>query len=74
MLRVKIKSKRYVVNKNIIACAAFILNIFVSFQSSAAITLSGTRFIYDEGRNNISVEVSNANNETFGELVWIERL
>ncbi|EBC5055220.1 fimbrial chaperone [Salmonella enterica] len=55
-----------------IAGAAFILNIFVSFQSSAAFTLSGTRFIYDEGRNNISVEVSNANNETFGGQVWID--
>ncbi|EDX6894434.1 fimbrial chaperone [Salmonella enterica] len=59
-------------NKNLIAGAAFILNIVVAFQASAAFTLSGTRFIYDEGRKNISVEVSNANKETFGGQVWVD--
>ncbi|EIP0297785.1 fimbrial chaperone [Salmonella enterica] len=51
---------------------AFIFNIFVTFQACAAFTLSGTRFIYDEGRKNISVEISNANKETFGGQVWVE--
>lgn len=41
-------------------------------SSMAAFTLNGTRFIYDEERKNITVEVSNANKETFGGQVWID--
>lgn len=41
-------------------------------SSIAAFTLSGTRFIYDEARNNITVEVSNANRESFGGQVWVD--
>ncbi|EBT2497845.1 TPA: fimbrial chaperone [Salmonella enterica subsp. enterica serovar Bahrenfeld] len=59
-------------NKSIIVIVAFIFNIIVAFQACAAFTLSGTRFIYDEGRKNISVEISNANKETFGGQVWID--
>lgn len=59
-------------NNKLIVSYAFLLNIFVVFQVNAAFTLSGTRFIYDEGRKNISVEISNANKETFGGQVWID--
>lgn len=41
-------------------------------SSLAAFTLSGTRFIYDEGRKNITLEVSNANKDTFGGQIWVD--
>ena len=59
-------------NNKLIITIAFLLNILVVFQVNAAFTLSGTRFIYDEGRKNISVEINNANKETFGGQVWID--
>lgn len=59
-------------NKIFIVSVTFLLNIFMAFHVNAAFTLSGTRFIYDEGKKNISVEVSNANKETFGGQIWID--
>nr|WP_276591080.1 fimbrial chaperone [Escherichia coli] len=38
----------------------------------AAFTLSGTRFIYEEGKRNISVDVTNASDNTYGGQVWID--
>lgn len=59
-------------NKKFIVSVTLLLNIFMAFHVNAAFTLSGTRFIYDEGKKNISVEISNANKETFGGQIWID--
>ncbi|WP_435868345.1 fimbria/pilus periplasmic chaperone, partial [Escherichia coli] len=37
----------------------------------AAFVLNGTRFIYEEGKKNVSFEVTNQADETFGGQVWI---
>lgn len=58
-------------NKKLIASVALVLSVFTSFHATAAFTLNGTRFIYDEGRKNIAVEVSNENKDTYGGQVWI---
>lgn len=59
-------------NKKFIVSVTLLLNIFMAFHVNAAFTLSGTRFIYDEGKKNISVEISNANKETYGGQIWID--
>lgn len=41
-------------------------------QAMAAFTLNGTRFIYDEGRKNISLEVSNGADNTYGGQIWVD--
>lgn len=41
-------------------------------QSLAAFSLNGTRFIYEEGKKNMSFEVSNGAKETYGGQVWID--
>ncbi|HBC0990309.1 TPA: fimbrial chaperone [Morganella morganii] len=41
-------------------------------EAVAAFSLNGTRFIYDEGRNNISFEANNSGDKTFGGQVWID--
>ncbi|HAU2802513.1 TPA: fimbrial chaperone [Salmonella enterica subsp. diarizonae] len=47
--------------------------MFVS-SSMAAFSLNGTRFIYEEGKKNISFEVSNSEQETYGGQVWIDNV
>ncbi|ENV3821657.1 fimbrial chaperone [Escherichia coli] len=49
-----------------------ILSFFMSTQSMAAFVLNGTRFIYEEGKNNISIDIINRSNSTYGGQVWIE--
>ncbi|PSU14955.1 fimbrial chaperone [Photobacterium kishitanii] len=43
-----------------------------SQSASAAFVLNGTRYIYDEGRKNISIEITNQSKETYGGQVWIQ--
>ncbi|EEZ39037.1 fimbrial chaperone [Photobacterium damselae] len=43
-----------------------------SQSASAAFVLNGTRYIYDEGRKNISFEITNQSKETYGGQVWIQ--
>lgn len=50
----------------------FLLALIVSGQSMAAFMLSGTRFIYEEGKKNTSFDVTNQADETFGGQVWID--
>ncbi|MFV0345587.1 MAG: fimbrial chaperone [Bacteroidales bacterium] len=45
--------------------------LVLTFQVNAAFTLNGTRFIYDEDSNNVSVEVSNESNVTYGGQIWV---
>ncbi|MFB2831811.1 fimbrial chaperone [Aeromonas jandaei] len=46
--------------------------LLVSHQALAAFSLNGTRFIYEEGKKNISFEVSNGAKETYGGQVWVD--
>ncbi|MEG0210544.1 fimbrial chaperone [Hafnia sp.] len=59
-------------NKTQILKTAALLSVVLSGQSMAAFTLSGTRFVYEEGRKNISVEVNNNAKETYGGQVWVD--
>lgn len=45
-----------------------------SHSAFAAFILNGTRFIYEEGRKNISIEISNESKETYGGQVWVENV
>lgn len=51
---------------------ASLLSLVLCGQAMAAFTLSGTRFIYEEGKRNISVDVTNASDNTYGGQVWID--
>ena len=50
---------------------ASLLSLSLCSQAMAAFTISGTRFIYEEGKKNVSFEVTNQADETFGGQVWI---
>lgn len=43
-------------------------------QAIAAFVLNGTRFIYDEGKKNISFEVTNQSDSAYGGQVWIDNV
>ncbi|WP_183042098.1 fimbrial chaperone [Aeromonas veronii] len=44
----------------------------VSSQTMAAFTLSGTRFIYEAEKKNISFEVTNNAEQTYGGQIWVD--
>ena len=48
--------------------------LLTCFNAYSAFTLNGTRFIYDEGRKNIAVEVKNNSEKAYGGQVWIDNL
>ncbi|HHQ2585832.1 fimbrial chaperone [Providencia rettgeri] len=54
----------------------FILMIssLTCFNAYSAFTLNGTRFIYDEGRKNIAIEIKNNSDKTYGGQVWVDNL
>lgn len=52
-----------------LACVLF---AGVSTSAIAAFILNGTRFIYEEGKKNISIEVKNNAKDTYGGQVWID--
>lgn len=54
------------------AALVALLSISFSSQSMAAFVLNGTRFIYEEGKKNISFEVTNNAEKTYGGQVWID--
>ncbi|ELD0440776.1 fimbrial chaperone [Escherichia coli] len=41
-------------------------------HANAAFILNGTRFIYDEGKKNISIEVTNNSKKEYGGQLWID--
>ncbi|HIF9480321.1 TPA: fimbrial chaperone [Photobacterium damselae] len=45
-----------------------------SFSTYAAFILNGTRYVYNEGDNNISMQISNESNKTYGGQVWIDNI
>lgn len=51
-----------------------LLAVILAVPAQAAFTLNGTRYIYDEGRKNISFEVSNNSQDTYGGQVWIDNV
>ena len=48
------------------------MTLFFAGSAIAAFTLNGTRFIYEEGKKNISFEVSSSSDDIYGAQVWIE--
>ncbi len=48
------------------AALVVLLSLFFCSQSMAAFVLNGTRFIYEEGKKNISFEVTNNAEKTYG--------
>ncbi|ENM2172647.1 fimbria/pilus periplasmic chaperone, partial [Escherichia coli] len=51
---------------------AALLSLSFCNQSMAAFVLNGTRFIYEEGKKNVSFEVTNNADKTYGGQVWID--
>ncbi|MGM7743054.1 fimbrial chaperone [Yersinia enterocolitica] len=51
---------------------ASLLSLSLCSQAMAAFTISGTRFIYEEGKKNLSVEVTNNTDNTYGGQVWVD--
>lgn len=68
----KMRLREFIVNKKIIFSLFIMLNAVFCTNAIAAFTVGGTRFIYDEGKKNISVEVKNNAKETYGGQVWID--
>lgn len=50
------------------------LSVIFSSTSFAAFTLNGTRFIYEEGQNNIPIEITNKSKQNYGGQVWVENI
>lgn len=46
----------------------------LAVPAQAAFTLNGTRYIYEEGKKNISFEVTNNSKDTYGGQVWIDNV
>ncbi len=53
---------------------ASLLSLSLCSQAMAAFTISGTRFIYEEGRKNLSVEVTNNTDVAYGGQVWVDNV
>lgn len=49
-----------------------LLSMMVCGNAMAAFVLNGTRFIYEEGKKNISLDVTNKARDTFGGQVWVD--
>jgi P pilus assembly chaperone PapD len=65
------------VNKKLVllrTALAAVLVTTLSTPAMAAFTLNGTRFIYEEGRKNISLEVTNNADDTYGGQIWIDNI
>ncbi|HAI6831417.1 TPA: fimbrial chaperone [Escherichia coli] len=50
------------------------VSLFQAGSTFAAFTVSGTRFIYEEGKKNISFEVSSSADDTYGGQVWVDNV
>lgn len=53
---------------------ASLLSLSLCSQSMAAFTINGTRFIYEEGKKNVSVEVTNNTDVAYGGQVWVDNV
>lgn len=61
-------------NKYRLISTCLLLGAMLGNQVMAAFTLSGTRFIYEEGQRNIAVEVNNQSQDTYGGQVWVDNI
>ncbi|MGL5345611.1 MAG: fimbrial chaperone [Plesiomonas sp.] len=59
-------------NTAVKAMLVAVLTITLMSSAIAAFTLNGTRFIYEEGKKNISLEVTNNTKNTYGGQIWID--
>ncbi|EAB8636067.1 fimbrial chaperone [Salmonella enterica subsp. enterica] len=59
-------------NKFTKGALAAVLSFAFCSQSMAAFVLNGTRFIYDEGKKNVSFTVTNEADKSYGGQVWID--
>lgn len=53
---------------------AAVLTTTLATPAMAAFVLNGTRFIYEEGKKNISLEVTNNAKDTYGGQIWIDNI
>lgn len=53
---------------------AAVLATTLATPAMAAFVLNGTRFIYEEGKKNISLEVTNNAKDTYGGQIWIDNV
>ncbi|ECD6034722.1 fimbrial chaperone [Salmonella enterica subsp. enterica serovar Litchfield] len=75
--KIQEKFRRFVVNNKIFTLKtvlSVLLAGMLAVPAQAAFSLNGTRYIYEEGKKNISFEVSNSNEETYGGQVWIDNV
>lgn len=59
-------------NKFVKGALATVLYLAFCSQAMAAFVLNGTRFIYEEGKKNTSLTVTNEADKTYGGQVWID--
>lgn len=57
--------------KKILICASLFL---FTASSQAAFVLNSTRYIFDEKRDNISIQVNNESSQEYGGQIWIDNL
>lgn len=72
-----VQFRRHVVNKKralLTTTLAALLATTLSTPAMAAFVLNGTRFIYEEGKKNISLEVTNNAKDTYGGQIWIDNV
>lgn len=50
------------------------VSLFICSQAMAAFTLNSTRYIYNQGQKNTTIEVTNNADKTYGGQVWIENV
>ena len=53
---------------------AALLATTLATPAMAAFVLNGTRFIYEEGKKNLSLEVTNNAKDTYGGQIWIDNI
>ncbi len=53
---------------------AALLTTTLATPAMAAFVLNGTRFIYEEGKKNLSLEVTNNAKDTYGGQIWIDNV
>lgn len=53
---------------------AALLATTLATPAMAAFVLNGTRYIYEEGKKNLSLEVTNNAKDTYGGQVWIDNI
>lgn len=61
-------------NKNIKWRILWLFLFILCGPVEAAFTVSGTRFIYEEGKKNISFDVTNNLTKTYGGQVWVDNI